>query len=121
MMTQHPIPMRLFSCAVVFALLTACSAMLIGEGTSGSPAIGSDHRSTAQVADDNGMAKALRSAFASDSLLRSEKLSVSVSNGIVTLSGVVGSFEARDRAVGVARNVAGITRVKSQLQVNTHQ
>lgn len=118
-MTQYFKALRLFAVAAVCALLAACSAMLIGGANQASPAIGGEHRSSAQLADDNSLARTVQSAFASDSLLSSERLHVSVANGVVTLSGVVGSFAARDRAVGVAGNVAGTSRVKSQLQVNT--
>lgn len=120
MMTHILVPVRRIALAAFFALLTACSAMLIGDGHQGTSSIGSEHRSSAQVADDNALATALRSALASDSLLNAERLSVSVNSAVATLSGVVGSFEARDRAVEIARNGAGISHVNSQLQVNTN-
>lgn len=120
MMNRYFVLMRLSLVATGLALLAACSAMLIGGGNQGSPAIGSEHRSSEQVAGDNALAATLRGAFAADSLLRSERLSVSVSSAVATLSGAVGSYEARDHALEVARNVAGISRVTSQLQVNTN-
>lgn len=120
MTTQIFVLLRRYALVAFFALLTACSAMLIGDGHQGSSSIGSEHRSSTQLADDDALATALRGALASDSLLDSEQLSVSVYGAVATLSGVVGSFEARERAIRIARNVAGISRVNSQLQVNTN-
>lgn len=113
--------LRLLAPGLVLAMLGACSALLVGEGSATSPAIGHKQRSNAQLADDDVSVAALRTAIASDSMLRSENLSLAVFAGVATLSGVVHSFEARERAVSIAGNTVGISRVNNQLQVNTRR
>jgi osmotically-inducible protein OsmY len=105
--------------AAALAMLTGCSAMLIGEGSAESPPIGSDSRETAQMAADGALADAVTSAIAADSTLRATNLAVSARSGIVTLGGSVSSFEARDQAVRVAAGVSGVSRVNNQIRVNT--
>ena len=103
----------------VLAMLTGCSAMLIGEGSAESPPIGSDSRETAQMAADDALADAVTGAISADSMLRATNLAVSARSGVVTLGGTVGSFDARDQAVQVATAVSGVSRVNNQIRVNT--
>lgn len=95
--------------------------MLIGEGTSSAPPIGSNDRSSQQIATDEALETAVRNVFSSDSALRSANLTVVAKESVVTLSGTLSSFELRDRAVGVTQGVSGVERVDNQLQVNTRQ
>ena len=101
------------------AMLTGCSAMLIGEGSAESPPLGSDSRETAQMAADEALADAVTGAIAAASMLRATNLAVSARSGVVTLGGTVSSFEARDQAVQVAAGVSGVSRVNNQIRVNT--
>jgi len=112
---------RILAAVSLFALLNACSALLLSENPSAGVAGHNNSRSPAQISADNETSVALHNAFRSDLLLRSEQLTVSVSDGIVTLGGVVGSFEARDHAVQVAEDMVGRKRLKNQLQVNTRR
>jgi len=116
-----PLAMRILTITTLFGLLAGCSAMLVGEGTSSAPAIGSNDRSSQQIAADEALETAVRSAFSSDNALRSANVSVAAKEAVVTLSGTLSSFELRDHAVGITEGVSGVDRVNNQLQVNTRQ
>ncbi len=116
-----PVAMRILTITTLLGLLAGCSAMLIGEGTSSAPPIGSNDRSSQQIAADEALESVVRNAFSSDTALRSANVTVVANEAIVTLSGTLSSFELRDRAVGVTESVSGVEQVNNQLQVNTRQ
>ena len=100
-------------------MLGGCSAMLLGESSADSPAIGSDSRSSAQVAADEALAAAVTAAFGDKSMLKAANIAISAKSGVVTLAGTVDSFELRDQAVDIAGAVSGVSRVSNQIQVKT--
>lgn len=112
---------RLAAIAITLSLcaLSGCTAMLIGGGKPAGPAIGSDSRSSAQVARDDAIETEVRAAFSADNVLRGSDLVAHARAGIVTLSGTVSSFEMRDRAIQLARKTSGVSRVNNQIQVKT--
>jgi osmotically-inducible protein OsmY len=91
--------------------------MLVGEGGKESPPIGKDSRGSAQVAADEALAEAVAGALNGSSMLAN--VSVSARSGMVTLSGTVSSFEARDQALELTRAVAGVANVNEQIRVRT--
>ena len=95
--------------------------MLVGGSASGGADLGEDRRSTAQMNADDSLTGTIRSRFAQDSGIRQYDVGVSTRNGVVTLTGTVGSFAIRDRAVGIARNTDGVGSVSNQIAVNTQQ
>lgn len=113
--------MRLIAIILCLAALASCSAMLIGGGTSSSPAIGSDSRTSAEIASDDAIARAVGDAIAGDPALRASNLSVKAKAAVITLSGTVASFEMRDRALEIAGNTRGVSRVSNNIQVRTKQ
>lgn len=111
-------PMLILVTLVAFAGLAGCTSMLIG-GT-GAPAgrpIGQDSRSASTVARDNRITTVVRERFAADPELAGAKLSVETRQAVVTIRGTVSAFDQRDRAVRLARDVAGVARVQNQLSV----
>ena len=109
--------MRLLAVILVIFLLVGCSAMVMGGGTSSSPALGSDNRSAAQIDVDHAIRKAVNSAIFLDGGIPSGSVDVSAGSGTVTLKGTVSEFDIRDRAVSIARNVDGVVRVDNQIRV----
>lgn len=105
--------------ALAVAMLSACSAMLMGEGGADSPPIGSDSRGSAQMAADEALTEAVVAALDAHSTLRPQSIAVSARSGAVTLGGTVGSFDARDLAVELATVVAGVASVNNQIRVKT--
>lgn len=109
---------------LAFALLAVlvtggCSAMLIGDGRSSSPPLGSDDRDERTAAADATLAHSVRTALAADDAVAAANLGVSARAGVVVLSGEVSSFDLRDRALSLARRIEGVSRVDSQVRVKT--
>jgi osmotically-inducible protein OsmY len=59
----------------------------------------------------------IKSKMALDDHVNARAVDVDTSGSVVTLTGVVGSASARDRAVSLARDTEGVTRVVDRLQV----
>ena len=59
----------------------------------------------------------IKSKMALDDHVNARDVNVDTSGSVVTLTGVVGSAAARDRAVSLARDTEGVTRVVDRLQV----
>ena len=109
---------------IVWSLLPAvsgCSAMLLGNGETGSVAPEVDERSAAKSATDQAIVRAVSSTLSRDGAVGRFGIAVSANNGTITLSGTVGSFDARDHAVEIARKVEGVVAVNNQIRVDTRQ
>jgi osmotically-inducible protein OsmY len=119
MTTKKTAATEILVLGMAMVLLTGCSAMLLGEGGTSSPPIGSDSRSQAQSAADEALAGAVAGAIAADPMLKPVNVAVSARSGEVTISGTVSSFAARDQAVHVATAVSGVSRVHNQIRVRT--
>ena len=78
-------------------------------------AVGADAAKRALV---NGQLTAkIKSKMALDDTIRASAIDVDSSEGVVTLTGSVGSAAQRDRAVRLARETEGVTSVVDRLQV----
>lgn len=104
---------------VAWLALSACTAMLLGGG-SGKESAPAERRSAASVARDDSISGQVRRALQADTELGRYTIGVGTASGVVTLSGTVGSYRARDRAVQIARDTAGVQRVENRLVVNTN-
>ena len=79
---------------------------------------------TAEVANkagallnDGAVTAKIKSKMALDDLVKARSIDVSTTNHVVTLQGTVGSAAERDRAVQLATETTGVTRVVNNLQV----
>ena len=59
----------------------------------------------------------IKSKMALDDHVDARAVDIDTSGSVVTLTGVVGSAAARERAVSLARDTEGVTRVVDRLQV----
>ena len=120
--TVDPVPGRRTLAVLVASavVLGGCTSMLTGAGgpSAGRP-IGKDDRSAATLSRDGQITKTIRARYAADPDLGAASLIVETRNGFVTLKGTVGSYEDRDRAVRLARDVDGVARVYNQIAVRT--
>jgi osmotically-inducible protein OsmY len=91
--------------------------MLLGGGHSDGTQLGSDSRSSAQLATDRGITASVHRRLVDDSLLGQYDLQVETVNRRVILHGTVASYEARERAIRLAGDVEGVERVDSRLRV----
>lgn len=73
--------------------------------------------STISMKSDEEVERAVRGAFSYDPRVFSLNPTVSVTNGTVTLTGVVGNLKAKQAAEQDARNTVGVWRVKNYLKV----
>ncbi len=67
--------------------------------------------------DDTGITAKVKAAILAEPGLKTLQISVKTINGIVTLSGSVGTAANRDTVEGLAGAVAGVSRVKNDLVV----
>lgn len=68
-------------------------------------------------ATDTALFRAVQKQLLEDDKLSGVAISASVSNGAVVLTGSVPNGKLRDRAVEVAREIPGVTRVQSRIEV----
>ena len=116
---RRNLPVAILLAAPIF-VLGGCSAMLIGEGQ-GSTASSTQvsEREAAANSTDQALSRAVSSKLSTDEQIGKFGISVTSSSGRVRLSGTVDSFEARDKAVSIASDVAGVTGIDNQIRVNT--
>ena len=68
---------------------------------------------------DSALTAKIKSKMALDDYVEARGIDVDTSGSVVTLSGVVGSTSERERAVGLARETKGVTRVVDKLRIRT--
>jgi hypothetical protein len=71
-------------------------------------------RSIGDVIDDTIITTKIKSSFAADPQVSALAIDVNTVNGVVTLTGVVGSEQERQRAIQLAQGMAGVQRVEAQ-------
>ena len=69
-------------------------------------------------ASDPGITTAVKSKLAADDTVKAYQIDVDTAGGVVTLSGAVETQAAKDRAVQLARETDGVSRVDDRLTVN---
>ena len=112
--------MRVLIAAIMVLMLPACTSMLLGNASSGDGGASTDQRSSSQVAADNTISATIRRKFSADSAVSQYAIGIKTVDRNVTLSGTVGSFPARDRAVQIATDTDGVNNVRNQIMVNTN-
>ena len=113
--------MKILSIVCMALFLQACSSMLVGGSASGGQELGSDSRSRAQMNADDRLTGTIQGRLAQDTEISRHTVTVNTKNYVVTLSGTVGTFAVRDRAVRIARDTDGVQSVRNQIAVNTQQ
>jgi hyperosmotically inducible periplasmic protein len=66
---------------------------------------------------DGALTAKIKSKMALDDNVNARNINVDTSNAVVTLKGTVGSEAERERAVRLAKETRGVTRVDDQLQI----
>jgi hyperosmotically inducible periplasmic protein len=95
---------RVVACLIVMVVMLGCA----GDRTT---------RSTGQTIDDGAVATKVKSALIADPEVKGTQVQVEVYKGVVQLSGFVDRPADAQRAVAVARNVAGVKEVRNNLIV----
>jgi hyperosmotically inducible protein len=76
---------------------------------------------TACAQTDPGITTSVKSKLAADDTVKAYEVNVDTSQGVVTLSGEVGTMAAKERAVTIARETDGVKDVVDNLQVAPEQ
>jgi osmotically-inducible protein OsmY len=111
--------MRFVTILALFALSVGCTSMLLGDNSSAEKSVGKDRQQTGDTLRDEQISADVMAALSADEDLSRYGLSVRTVNGYVIISGVVGSYSARDRAIAIASSVSGPASVSYQIGVNT--
>ena len=75
----------------------------------------SKQSSTGEYVDDSVITTKVKSMLAADDFVKSFQIGIETYKGVVQLSGFVGSQQAVDKAVEIARSVKGVKSVKNDL------
>jgi len=76
-------------------------------------------KSVGETIDDGAITTQVKTSLLSDPQVAGLKIDVDTFKGVVTLSGAVKTAAERDKAIALARQVKGVTDVKSTLQIGT--
>ena len=98
--------------ALLILTLVAPMSIACGGGGGGAAA-----KPVSATLDDATITTRVKTAILNDPGVAGQKIDVNASAGVVTLSGVVKTKEEEARAVELAKQVRGVTEVKSSLQV----
>lgn len=71
-----------------------------------------------QASKDAALAERIRQEFAGDTVLRDTMVSVRCNNGLVTLSGSVPTYQAREDAEKLALSINDVKSVENRITVN---
>ena len=112
--------MRSWLIVILLLFSSACTSMLVGNASSGDGRVATESRSSAQVADDNAISATIRRRLTADAVVGKYAIGIGSAANVVTLSGTVGSFAARDRAVQIAEDTDRVERVTNRIIVNTN-
>ena len=77
-------------------------------------------RSSSGMAADNAISASIRRQLSADAIVREFAIGIRTIDRKVTLTGTVGSYPARDRAVQIASNTDGVSGVDNRIMVNTN-
>ena len=106
-----------------FALLAlpACTSMLLGNNSSPERnRTQTQTRTTATAQSDNTISGAIRAQYSRDADLSAYVIGIRTISGNVTLTGTVGSYPSRDKAVSIANGTRGVKSVDNRIVVNTN-
>lgn len=78
-------------------------------------------KSASQTMDDASVTADVQKKLTSDRMANFTRVDVETKQGIVQLRGVVQTSEQRARAEELAKQIAGVRRVRNNLQVHTAQ
>ncbi len=112
--------MRVAVVALMIIALAGCTSMLLGNNSSGDMGTAVAERSSAQVAQDDAISASIRRQFSADSAVSQYPIGIRTIDRKVTLSGTVGSYQVRDRAVQIATNTMNVGSVNNRMIVNTN-
>jgi osmotically-inducible protein OsmY len=79
-----------------------------------------ESRQAGRAVGDAAITSAVKAKFLADGTVKGLKIDVDTSNGVVTLNGTVSSRAEADRAMMLARNTEGVSRVVDNLKIGRY-
>jgi hyperosmotically inducible protein len=112
---------RYLSICWIFALLvaTGCGPAIIAGGATGGYKTATDERTVGRVLDDATITTKINAELVKDPVAKARRIDVDTLDGVVTLTGVVETSEEAKRAGEIAMRVAGVKKVKNNLQIGS--
>lgn len=95
------------------ALILGSGAVLVGTGCAGT----STKESTGEYIDNSAITAKVKSALASDEIVKARQINVESFRGTVQLSGFVNTSAEKERAGRIAATVEGVKEVKNNITV----
>ena len=96
-----------------FAYLVGAAALAVTMGCAST----AKQEGTGEYVDDTVITTKVKAAILNEPTLKSAEVNVETFKGVVQLSGFVSSKDAENKAVEVARTVAGVKSVKDDMRV----
>ena len=98
-------------------LLSGCTALVVGGASTGGYQAGKNERNSAVLASDSAITTEIKRKFGADSVLSMFNINIRTYKGIVTLTGSVDDYVARNQAGGIAKATTGVEIVNNQIVV----
>ena len=109
--------MRILVILIFGITMSACSGLMMSGGTGNSGTVAKD-RPAPHQASNSVVADRVRASYAADPVASRLGIGVSASGGMVTLSGTVPSYGARETAEKLAMATEGVKAVDNQITVD---
>jgi osmotically-inducible protein OsmY len=97
--------------------LSGCTALAIGGAGVVGYQLGKDEREPSVVAADSAITSKIKGKFVADDVVSVFNIGVRTYEATVTLTGAVGSYNARQRAESLARETSGVKIVNNQITI----
>ncbi|MCD6547860.1 MAG: BON domain-containing protein [Thermodesulfobacterium sp.] len=98
--------------------VSGCGWLVVGgSGAYHGYKVGSDPRSVGTQIDDATITAKIKLKLLEDPVTKARKIDVDTVNGVVTLTGVVESEKEIERAIKIAKSVAGVKKVVNNLRI----
>ena len=107
--------MRTILILLVSLMLSGCTALMVGGAAAVGYQVGKDERTASVVAADSAITTKIKGKYVADSVVSAFNVGVRTYEGTVTLTGTVGSIEAKRRAAAIAGETSGVKAVNDQI------
>ena len=109
--------MRTLGALLVLCLLSGCTAMVVGGAGVAAYEVTKDERPASVVASDSTITTKIRAKLLDDATVSVFNIGVRTYEGVVTLTGSVGSIAARNRAIDIASATSGVRKVDDRIRI----
>lgn len=99
--------------AAFLALVLGAGSILLTTGCAGT----ADRESTGEYIDNAAITARVKSALASDEIVKGREINVESFRGTVQLSGFVSTSEEKARAERIAKSIVGVEEVENNISV----